>query len=194
LNGVLWIVKNKLSDAKVLEFDAWNKGEGDSKIIKGLDVNKPLRELDYYMVDIEDQLKDIEPIEIPPTERRIELSKKFGTQLKKLYDIDKEQILVLFTNLRKAIADKDLVQTFQIISTLSHLIDGNPSLKNRIKHIDDLYNSLGKYRDALVSHTETGLIKNKNRRAGLYAKIVQRYFSNEYDVEIYGDHFTLVKK
>lgn len=194
LNGVLWIVKNKLSDAQILEFDAWGMGSGDSKIIKGLDVHKPLKAMSDSFKNVEYQIEKITPIEIPPTPRRIELARKFGLRLNQEFDIEKDMMLALFRNLRNAIQEHDLPVIYQQIDAFKNIVEKSDALKKRVSGVEELLKHMLEYRDALISNTETGLVKNRNRRKGLYAKIMERYFSDEYTIDVAGNHFTLVKK
>lgn len=197
LNGVLYVVKevSKRLKAKELTFSAYS-GKGDVKNYKNLDVSKPKQKLIQSFQNVKSKLEQYEPVEIPPSELRLKLSKDTGKPLNTLYDLDKEKYLNVINDLENHIDDKDyfIEMSHKLTDMISFDRSSRKVFTTKIDPNDELSSNITKYSRSLISNSEGGININKNRRSSLYDRLMNKYFSDEWDVSKIRDDFVLKKK
>lgn len=194
LNGVLWIMKEipKRYNFNTITFSAWS-GKGDNKIIKNLPINEPKQQFLKSFDTFFKAIKNFKPTEIPPSQTRIDLAKKFDKPLTPLYDINKDYVILLLNDLNEYMkTDNTLIK--DIISKLHYLSQHKDSPINKLPGYEDLIKYGKTYSDAILSNTDYGLPQTHNRRQSLYSKILNKFFNNDWNISQNNSSFTMTKK
>jgi len=195
LNGVLWIMKEipKRYNFNTITFSAWS-GKGDNKIIKNLPITEPKQQFLKAYDTFFKSITNFKPTEIPPSQTRIDLAKKFNKPLIPLFDVNKDYIMPLLNDIKEYIkTDDPLIRG--IISKLDDLYQYKDStIINKLPGYEDLIKYGKKYSDAILSNTDYGLPQTHNRRQSLYSKILNKFFSNDWNITQRNSSFSLTKK
>jgi hypothetical protein len=188
LPNVLGVVK-RFADKKQLKtitFTAWS-GQGDKKVVKNLDYKQFKEPLITAFNAFNDEIKNHEVTYLPVTDRQKELSIKIKKELTPIPDIYKERVLNQLQNIKQKIDNDDY--------KIKELADNMAYAKEltKFKTFSRFIELLKRYSDALMSNSESGLVKTRNRRKDLYIKLVQRFFS-DWKLDVFGDSFELTRK
>lgn len=205
--GVLWVV-DVYSDRMGLDkltFSAWS-GEGDTKIVRGLDLEKPraeaLDKLQSYRVEVRDYKARV----IPPTQRRIELAKKLGREPTVVYDVHVGKLQGILGEIANDVEDRNVaaIVPFEEEVYLSRdtgdggggMFDFQETTKldDLIPGAMELLQTLKKYNVARMSHSEGGAAVTRNRRQDLYKRLMDKFFSDKWSMAQNRDTFELTRK
>jgi hypothetical protein len=185
LKGVLWIMLDWAKKGKVntYEFSAW-KGEGDTKIVKNMNIEKPIEELLNWVNEKEKIVKNYEVTYKPYSNNVKKILKKKGRSEEYINkgqpSLNKENILKAFSDIKE---DPE--------SPINRM-NFRDSVQGDIKTYEFLGKSpIEKLDNAIRSHSDSGVPINKNRRKSLYNKLIKRYLSDVFNVSTHGDSFTL---
>ena len=208
LSGVLWVVDvyaDKLG-LQGITFSAW-AGKGDTKVVRGLDVSKPLEMAKKAVSDYLNDVKAYKANIIPPSERRIALAKKLGREPAVVYDVNVGKLSGILEEMLEDLENESIVRThfFEEEIHLSrdvgggltdNLLDMNPytKLEDLIPGALDTLSVVRKYNVAKMSHTEDGASVTRNRRQDLYKRLMDKFFSDKWSVSQERDSFTLARK
>lgn len=186
LGNVLWIIKNKsdLLGIQKLKFQA-QTGEGDTKIVKNLDVNKYKN---YALQLLSNLASSINSYQVKMIQPNVDLWKKLNRPIPPdRPDVDKalfNKIIVQFENLiqsNQSIQDL-LNNTYHKFEELNKFgIDTTEFLKT-IKNLSN----------AIESNTPWGWRRTINRRAVLWEKLMTRYFP-DWTLKKDGNFFELTR-
>lgn len=193
LAGVFHTVKEKAKKlgAKKLRFEAY-KNEEDNKVVKNIKL-EPLKEkLLYDLKILYQNLLNHKVTMIPPSERQIEIAKKFNRQIGPKPDVDVESLTKQLNDVINAVYETNDSNKFETLHKLGMLV-GDIELKI-YPNSEEVYKSLSNFRNAIMSHSDQGFTIRKNKRKMIYEKLIQRYFLDEWNYEMYGDSFYLTKK
>lgn len=193
LAGVFHTVKEKAKKlgAKKLRFEAY-KNEEDNKVVKNIKL-EPLKEkLLYDLKILYQNLSNHKVTMIPPSERQIEIAKKFNRQIGPKPDVDVEKLIKELNDVVNAVSQTNDENKFETLNKVG-MFFGNIELRI-YPNSEEVYKSLTNFRNAIMSHSDQGFTVQKNRRKIIYEKLIQRYFLDEWNYEIYGDSFYLTKK
>jgi hypothetical protein len=187
LRKVLYLVKQKADALKAQEIHfVAQKGEGDIKVIKNLNIEnyKPnaFIQLNLFKKWLKEyKVKMIEPnrelylkLNRPTPPARPDIDKKKWLQI-----IEKFELLIFSGNNLN-------------INDLEELIY-NKNIFNEYPQHEKLVKSLIDYKNAFVSNTDLGFLREKNRRASLYSKLTDRFFS-DWIVSKKNDYFIMKRK
>jgi hypothetical protein len=191
LGGVLWVVgvySDKMG-LNGLTFSAWS-GSGDNKVIRGLDTTKPLEVAKSVIKKYMDRVRGYKPIEIPPSESRIALAAKLGRPLVKVYDVNVGKLLEILGKMLEELNSGSFVDNREF-EEMYWMGDG---LEKKISGASEVRDALDKYRVALLSQSETGAVVTRNRREDLYARLLDKFFSDKWDIVKKRNQFELTRK
>lgn len=193
LAGVFNTVKEKAKKlgAKKLRFEA-HKNKEDDKIVKNIKI-EPLKEkLLYDLKLLYQNLSNHKVTMIPPSERQIELAKKFNRQIGPKPDVDVENLTKELNNVISAVSQTNNENKFEALNKIGMFSDN--IISNIYPNSQIVKQSLSNFRNAIMSHSEQGFTVVKNKRKNIYEKLIQRYFLDEWNYEISYNHFTLTRK
>lgn len=186
LGNVLWLIKQKLDKLKVKKFTfIAQTGERDTKIVRGLDINKYKQRFFFYL----NQLKDsINSYNVKMIEPNYDLYKKFNKPIP----------------LPKPDVDKDLF--IKIFKTIENLVNSNSSLEDILNNTYSQFENLNKFIDtteflksfrdlsnAIESNSSQGWRRHLNRREIVWEKLMRKYFP-DWNISKFGSKFELTKK
>lgn len=193
LNGVLWLMRVVPDRMKwnVMTFSAWS-GKGDTKVIRDLPIDDIKNRFEAVLGRFKEYIEKYEVVEIPASASRIELSKKLGRELRKLYDINKEDVLSVISDIYCYIKDGSSL-IHDGMNKLEEFGYNNPKIKS-INGYDELIKLGRGYEEAIRSHSDEGYSKVSNRRQSLYKKIIDRYFSDIWDIDQRNSNFIMKRK
>jgi hypothetical protein len=187
---VLYVIKsfierNKVTGFKFIAISSTN----DEKTVRGMDEEKFKREYFKKLQVLVDYMKANPKKEIEPSQKQIDLYKKVNRPLPKFYNIQNYDKIV--DALKNLLANKD---NNQYIYSNGYSIVGyfNPTIENS-KMLNDISDAHSNFVNSMKSNTEDGVQIKKNRRAVVYKKLIDKFLS-DWDVNIDGDHFQLLKK
>lgn len=186
LSNVFYVLKDKADKLKAtaLTFHG-HSSDRDTKVIRNLDIQpyktKALAELNKFVQFLQNHQVKM----IPPSQTMINLHQKLGKPMPEAKpDIDVERWLAFAEELENAIDkgwDGDYVYRLQTAEGL-----GLPNVNNLIASLKDFNN-------AVESHTERGYQRTKNRRTAVYKRILDKHFSDKWDIQITGNNFRLMR-
>lgn len=197
LGNILWLIKKKadLLNANILTFTA-QKGDGDTRIIRGLDINnyKP-----NALLELDKMRKMISNHQVQMLKKDAALYIKLNRPIPPDYpDVDKEKyfkILSEYEFIINSIATHSNKQTpylplQDLLNNTTHLFEQLDLFGiNSKKFID----SMKLLSDAEESNTEIGLMKHRNRREFVWEKLVKKHLS-DWIVDKQGTKFKLTRK
>lgn len=196
LSGVLYLTKSFVDRGKHdrITFIA-QKGDGDTKTIRGRDPSTYAEAVRSSLSDFKQDIISYKPTqqEIDAEDARVaSLNKKFGEFGKKFSSkiVYTDELLEIIEKIKQFISGGDTDLKYQIIAGLQKY---DKTVKN-FESYKKLVNNFNALLDAHESNTDQGLTVHSNRRASLYRRLVNKYFSNEWTVTQYGDSFELVRK
>jgi hypothetical protein len=195
MSGVLWIIDTYADrmGLKVLTFRAWS-GKGDTKIVRGLEVAEVAKVAEGVISDYIERVRSYDAKVIPPSERRIEFAKKFGRELVVLYDVNVGKLVSILNDMMKELKGGNIVTTYFFEEEIYLTREGNVKLEDKIPGAMDTLEKVKMYNMAKESHTEVGAVVTKNRRQGLYKRLIDKFFSNKWSVKQTRDSFELTRK
>ena len=196
LPAVLHLMKTKANDlgAKQLTFSAW-KGQKDTQTFKGVDVQPYARAALQSLMPFKAAIDQYEVKMIEPSPNLVRLFQMQGKTPQARPDLAKDGTLTALQNLIAAInSNADPVKLYQACDQFDEHgysidwqkfgIDARAALQ-AVKNL----------RGAAWSNVEGGTWqKDRNRRGDVYAKLMQRHFSQEWNVKQEGDRFELTRK
>ena len=195
LPGVLFIILQYLKKSKVnfCSFEAVT-GSGDYKTKYNLPKERIINEV---RAAAEQFISKLENTVITPEMEEEELRRinAIYTRVNKplatsAIVIHKEELL---DALGKLINNVDNVQLDEISDIIRHINNYNKNIDGWSEY-NDLMKLLYSYRQIVQSYTPGGTTINRNRRLDLYTKMVEKYLSNDWDIEIHGTKFYLTRK
>ncbi len=208
LGGVLWVVDTYADRLELngLTFSAW-AGDGDTKVVRGLDMGKPraaaLEGLKAYLGDVRAYKANI----IPPTAARLALAKKLGREPTVVYDVNVGKLQRILEELIGEVEAGEVARLhdFEEEVHLSRSTGGGlpddlmnlqpyNKLEDLIPGAVDVWQLVKKYNVARMSHSEGGASVTRNRRQDLYRRILDKFFSEKWDVKQERDQFELTRK
>ena len=185
LSSVLGIVRKVANQRKLSEltFTAFS-GPGDTKNVKNIPFNteKFLQSLSKTKHEIENH----EVKMLPPSSISIKIAQSYGVEPKSRPEFNKEELLSLLEKLSVTNFTIDSIHPIQELENLN--------LGKIISSWDNFLNELDQLKKHILSKTEQGLSVTKNRRKSIYSRLIDRFFSSEWNVEKQYDHFTLTRK
>lgn len=193
LPTVMHTIRDKADalNAQELTFRA-AKSDNDQKIIRNL----PIKNLSVNAIDLLQQLKQKvsthEVRMVPPPQSRIDLYLKLKRPPPIARpDIDQSRWMK-WANLIQSLIEKQ--ESFGNLTTIKgaglepnelQSIGFDPTqLVQILKELDQVFKSM----------TPEGLLRNKNRRAVIYDKLMQRYMSDKWNISRTNDYFELTRK
>jgi len=200
LPGVLYVIKNKANKlkAKTITFHAI-KGKGDTKVMNKTDPSPYLNNVIKELRNLTVTLNNHKVTMIEPDEGIINLYKKLNMGTPEARpDLDINRVLGYISQVTYAIQNNDITKyptevakaCNDVVANLYSNIDWNKFNIN----IEPAIASLKNLEGAIYSNTEIGWLTNKNRRSSIYDKLLNRYFSDEWDIKKSNSYFTLTRK
>jgi len=197
LGNILWLIRKKanLLNAKILTFTA-QKGDGDTKIIRGLDIN---RYKPNALLELDKMREIISHHQVQMLKKDAALYIKLNRPVTPDYpDVDKEKYLKILSKYEFIInnitnGSKQSPSPSPLHDLLNNTIHLFEQLDvfgiNSKKFID----SMKLLDDAEESNTEMGLRKYRNRREFVWEKLVNKHLS-DWIVDKQGTKFKLTRK
>jgi hypothetical protein len=187
LGKVLYLIRSKadLLKAEEIHFLA-QKGEGDVKVVRNLNIEE-------YK---------------PNALQQLNLLKQWLQRYEvKMIEPNKEVYLKLRRPIPPARPDIDVERWVRVIDECMALVikgqtldmnnlEGSmytQSIATNYPQHKALIEALRNYTNAILSNTDSGFHKRKNRRASLYSKLLNRYFS-DWDIEQSNDSFVMKRQ
>lgn len=185
LSKVIYLIKKKADDLKAQEihFTA-QKGDGDVKTIKNMDVNKYKNNLLTSIDKFKNEILNHEVVMIPAKK---EIYLKLGRPVPPdRPSIDKEKWVNILDRIKKSVQNNEDVNPNEIetsiyMDKISDYINTSNFL-NLIKNFS-----------MAVASNNGGYIRIKNRRQAVYSRLMDKYFT-DWDVEKSGDSFKLKRR
>lgn len=171
---------NKLN-AKVIRFDAI-ESKNDTKTIKNLNTKEYQSKFIIDLNNFKQQINNYKPILIYPNQ---ELYNKLKRPLPPpRYDLDTNY----WNDIIKFIYNQldNIIELRKFKDLLEQNLIKNINVTNILESLQNLIN-------ANLSNTETGWQRKINRRENIYNKIVNKYFSSEWDISKNKNHFVLTR-
>lgn len=188
--GVLYVMKlfiKKNSDnINEITFSAF-KGDKDTKIVRNLDIKKALVNMERHLEMLMRELNAHVPVYHEPSENLKKIMAKKGQVPRRIPDIDVEPIKLKIHSIKDNPFIEDIKDIGYFLTSRADITKTFPSAKLASKAVID-------YANALKSHTKDGTEITQNRRAKIYDRLVNRHFSDVFDIHKDGDEFTLTKK
>lgn len=191
LSSVFYVLKQKAKKLNIqkMYFNAW-KSPNDTKIVRNIPL-EPLKQ--RLMADLKafaHAIKDYEVKFKQPSENLNKIYKDMGFEIpaQGIPDIDKQKWLQWCGGLKMAVDKQEDLDSYY-----DDLLSAQGIGKFSRINVGGLPESLKQLKNAFESHTERGFSNYRNRRAAIYERLVNRYFSNDYKIDINGDKFTLEK-
>lgn len=186
LPSVFFLIRDKADKlkAKYLGFSA-HASEGDKKVIRNLDVEPYKQEVLKYLDDFVIWLEKYPVKMVEPSDVVMAVNKKLNRPAPMARpNVDKEQWFSFVKEVRSAISDNKNIEKYidRLLSTQLPI------------NVNALAKAMRDFSNAQESNTERGWERNENRRAKVFEKIVRRYFSDKWSVEIRGNSFVLSRK
>jgi hypothetical protein len=185
LSSVLGIIRKVANQRKLSEltFTAFS-GAGDTKNVKNIPFNT-----EKFLHTLSKTKHEIEKHEVkmlPPSSISIKIAQSYGVEPKSRPEFNKEELLSLLEKLSVTNFTIDSIHPIQELENLN--------LGKIISSWDNFLKELGQLKKHILSKTEQGLTVTKNRRESIYSRLIDRFFSSEWNVEKQYDHFTLTRK
>jgi GNAT superfamily N-acetyltransferase len=208
MGGVLWIVDVYADRLELngLTFSAW-AGKGDTKVVRGLDIEKPreaaLKGLREYMADVREYKANV----IPPTPSRIALAKKLGREPTVVYDVNVGKLLRILEELVGEVENRDVARLYDFEEEIHLSRSTGGGLPDDLMNMEP-YNKLEdlipggievlklvkQYNVARMSHSEEGASVTRNRRQDLYKRLIDKFFSDKWNIKQDRNQFELTRK
>ena len=200
LSGVMYIILKYLDNNKInhVSFEAAS-GSGDNKLKFNLPVNKTITNLLSAINNFESMLKRfiITPEMLKKErDRQHALYNKLNKPIpEKVVVIYKEELLSAIKQLKQFI--HNLKPNEDSYSKFNDIINKIQKYKVRVDNFQEyitLMDYLTDLGNQLKSYTQYGVQINKNRRLSIYTKLLDKYFSNKWDIKNHGNTFELTRK
>lgn len=184
LGNVLWLMKKKADQLKadVLTFTA-QKGDGDIKIIRNMDINrfKPLA-----LQELAKIRNIITAYEVKMVKPKADVFIRLGRPVPPDYpDLDKDKYLKILSAY-----ESQIDSVGELVTNTTHLFQDLSRL-----NIDasGFINAMKRLWEAQESNTEHGFHRHRNRREFVWEKLMNRYFT-DWLIEKSGVKFRLSRK
>lgn len=179
LSGVGYIVKTYLDKAKINKctFQAYSS-ESDTKLKYNIPVEKPKRELLKSLQDLSTVITEL----LKTAEDEIQ-SDKYNLILEVIRAINQ-----YLTQPVERYTSRDFDKMYwQIRQAVDMKLSKYPELREAIKQLEY-------FMTVIASYSQSGVYVKQNRRFQVYSKILNKFFANDWNIQTYGDHFTLTRK
>jgi len=193
LSGIFYLLKTKSDSigANELNFRAYSS-EKDERTIRNLDPDRYKQKALFELNKFKNSLNQYKVKLIPPSERRIELWQKLGKGYPQPeMDIRKDIWLKLANDIEASIKNNSRFE--DLINQLKTAI-GTENLKALNLDLNSLVGSLENINNAIISNSPEGWKRNKNRRQAIYKRLVDRYMSDDWNIETRNTWFYLTRK
>jgi hypothetical protein len=199
LPGVLGLLKRESDKIHANKFTfTAHSGQGDEKLIRGMDAVTLIKNTNEILNQFKNAIKSHVTTMLPPNQQRIDLFNKLNRPIPGPEpDFNKEKWL-------EFIRDINIYMTAQPQSNQGRELEVFIyNLRNEIERgsfkyldfdIERLYEYLKDTSIAIQSLSQEGYLRKENRRAAIYKRLVEKYFSSGWDITISGDRFTLTRK
>ena len=195
LSGVLYIILQYLNRSRVnhCTFIA-APGERDNKKIYNIDKTSIVDVVKNCIGKLKNRILHTV---VTPQQKKESLDKTNALLLKlgrplvtKIEYINKKELVNALDVLFTKISD---ISAADLNDCTMYIQNNNKNVDKWIEYIE-LMDSIYKLHSSLISQTPGGLNVHKNRRLELYTKMVNHYFAHDWDIDIYGTSFRLVRK
>lgn len=193
LAGIFYLLKEKANQLKAdkLSFRGQDS-ESDTKTIRNIDPNQykelALKELNAFSQVINNHQVQM----IPPTQSKIDLYKRLNRDdPQPMPDFNKPLWLKWLQNIHNEIKMGNRITNF--IDQLKTGM-GVSDFKNINVNLKSLIETLTNFDNAVISNSPEGWQRTKNRRTIIYTKLVNRYMSQDWNIEINGNWFYLTRR
>lgn len=195
LPGVLHIVLQYLKKSKVnyCTFEAAG-GSGDYKTKYNLPKDKIITSIKDHINQFKDKLSNTK---ITPEMEKNELDRINALRAKLNKPLETTAIVIykdqLLHTLSELETNIETIEADQIRDLIRYM---NEYSKNVLKwpEFEQLMKLLYEFQKVLSSYSEKGALIHRNRRQDLYSKLVDKYLSNDWDIETTGTMFYLTRK
>lgn len=180
LGSVFYTLKLKANQLKAqrLTFRA-HKGEGDKdRVIKGLNPEQYKPIIFNLIEQLRKEILQNEPEWAPPDDKIISLYQKIKRQVPTAIQ---HKSIVLLNNIIQRINNNEEID--DLIYSLELKFNQHP-----------LIQKLREYNNAVKSNSVSGLIVRRNRRKNIYSRVLEREFSNNWNISVSDDYFELTRK
>lgn len=190
LPGVLHVMKEKADvlKAQELTFEAIN---GSPKVMKNMN-STPYAQKVLTLLQPLEHLLTTHPVKmIQPSENLMNLARKFGKPPPVARpDLDTSSLFHAIGELKKNLNS----HTYN--PSVHEFIEKLLSVDWALFHYDPLplVQALRTLEGSWLSKNDQGWMDSRNRREGVYEKLMQRHFSDEWNIEKRGTFFTLTRK
>jgi hypothetical protein len=199
LSGVGYLVNNTLNRKKLnhCTFLAYS-GDRDTRTKFNIPPDKYLVNVNHLLKTLHDQIANFNPT---PDQLAAELERR-NTLLARLNRPLETSVNMVDPNLANALSqmhafinqpfDETSLERYSKLLTAiehssSHYVYNNTSFP---KVINDLH----EFKLIVRSYSKHGAEITSNRRASVYSKLIQKFFSDNWNIETQGAHFTLTRK
>lgn len=192
LSGVLYLTKSFVNRGKYdsISFLA-QSGDGDQKRVKGMNTEPIKQRLEGVAKEFRKEVASYIPTKEEKDlaiKRSKDILRKFNKTIPPTV-IYKTELLDALDLIPDFLKDDNLELGYKIRAKLQKY-DKTVEKFDSYKNLQDILNRL---LEAYDSHSGDGVLIHRNRRASLYNKLVNRYFSNEWSIKQDGDMFNLDK-
>lgn len=192
LPSVFYLIKTKADKlgAKYLDFHS-TRSDNDVKIIRNLDIEPYKKQALNYLNQFLNDINNYKVNMIPPSQNMINIHQKINKPIPESRpDLNKKEWIEIITKLKSKIENneeniEDYIDNFYNAHGTGRLGSINP-----IKIIS----ALKDYSNAVKSNTERGFHREKNRRTAIYTRILNKYFTDDWHIDIKGNNFDLTRK
>jgi hypothetical protein len=192
LSGVIYILLQRVKKANIhtLTLEAW-KGEGDTKYIKGIDEGTLKDDLLNKLEDLKNRILNHKPMDKTPSDTLVNLYQRMNKPMPEVNKLN-DRFLINIGRHIEQLNNGYPITKMGIEDDLHWLIIEGVLSKEEALGIISI---AGGYEKAWRSnHDEVGYPVEKNRRQSIYKRIIDKYFSNGWDIEQVRNHFTLTRK
>jgi hypothetical protein len=190
-NGVLGIILKASDRLKInrITFEPWS-GEGDTKIVKGLSFKDKKEQFLNNLKQFKNTVEKREPKLFEPSDRMKELAKQLGREANKIKEFDKEKLLDIISKAISSIEEeKESIRG--VLNDLELLTKTTYEAFPELSEIKEIIQAATKI---IVSNTEQGFTVKRNRREAIYKKLMDRYFSDNWEIKFEYGKFDLERK
>lgn len=197
LSSVFYLIKNKADKLGAEKLSWWAEAtDKDNKVIRDLEFDERVffEELNKFKRAI-----STHPVKyLPTTQLRKTLFQKLGRDVPEYEpDIDTNRWIEWVNEVEREISNEKRPAwlSAKIEDFLKNIVNSGKLLKTLNYNVNDLIEVMKRYQEFLQSKTEQGLLKRTNRRLHIYRRLVDRYFSDDWNINISSQNrFELTRK
>ena len=184
LGNVFYVLKEKADklNAQSLTFRAHKGERDDPRIVRGQDPNAQKPEIFGLIDRLKKNILRFEPEWAAPDEKKVALYQRIKKEVPATIQ---HKSIVILNNILKAVENNEeidqLIYNFQVMHGTEDLL---------IKKLQD-------YNNAVKTNRPEGLSVPRNRRRNVYMKVLQRDFSQDWNIRTDGvndEHFIMTRK